>query len=194
MAQIEITPAAQGYLAGLLDKQDCEGIAIRLFVADPGTPRAETCIAYCRPGEEQADDEMLELDGFRAFIEQRSLPYLEDARVDYAEDRMGGQLTIRAPNSRMPQVRDDSPVEDKINYVLYNEINPGLAAHGGAVSLEEVVEGVAVLQFGGGCQGCGMVDVTLKEGVERTLMERIPELAGVRDVTDHSDRSHAYYR
>ncbi len=194
MAQIEITPAAQGYLAGLLDKQDCDGIAIRLFVADPGTPRAETCIAYCRPGEEQADDEVLELDGFRAFVEQRSLPYLEDGRVDYAEDRMGGQLTIRAPNSRMPQVREDSPVEDKINYVLYNEINPGLAAHGGVVSLEEIVEGVAVLQFGGGCQGCGMVDVTLKEGVERTLMERVPELAGVRDVTDHSDRSQAYYR
>jgi len=194
MAQIEITPAAQGYLAGLLDKQDCDGIAIRLFVADPGTPRAETCIAYCRPGEEQADDEVLELDGFRAFVEQRSLPYLEDGRVDYAEDRMGGQLTIRAPNSRMPQVREDSPVEDKINYVLYNEINPGLAAHGGVVSLEEIVDGVAVLQFGGGCQGCGMVDVTLKEGVERTLMERVPELAGVRDVTDHSDRSQAYYR
>ena len=194
MAQIEITPAAQGYLAGLLDKQDCGGIAIRLFVADPGTPRAETCIAYCRPGEEQADDEVLELDGFRAFVEQRSLPYLEDGRVDYAEDRMGGQLTIRAPNSRMPQVREDSPVEDKINYVLYNEINPGLAAHGGVVSLEEIVDGVAVLQFGGGCQGCGMVDVTLKEGVERTLMERVPELAGVRDVTDHSDRSQAYYR
>lgn len=194
MAQIEITPAAQGYLAGLLAKQDCDGIAIRLFVADPGTPRAETCIAYCRPGEEQADDELLELDGLRAYVERRSLPYLEDARVDYAEDRMGGQLTIRAPNSRMPQVREDSPVEDKINYVLYNEINPGLAAHGGVVSLEEVVEGVAVLQFGGGCQGCGMVDVTLKEGVERTLMERVPELAGVRDVTDHSDRSHAYYQ
>lgn len=194
MAQIEITPAAQGYLAGLLAKQDCDGMAIRLFVADPGTPRAETCIAYCRPGEEQADDQVLELDGFRAYVEQRSLPYLEDARVDYAEDRMGGQLTIRAPNSRMPQVRDDSPVEDKINYVLYNEINPGLAAHGGVVSLEEVVDGVAVLQFGGGCQGCGMVDVTLKEGVERTLMERVPELAGVRDVTDHSDRSHAYYQ
>ena len=193
MAQIEITPSAQGYLAGLLARQECEGIAVRLFVADPGTPRAETCIAYCRPGEEQPDDEVLQLDGLRAFVERRSLPYLEDAKVDFAEDRMGGQLTIRAPNSRMPQVREDSPIEDRINYVLYNEINPGLAAHGGQVSLEEVVEGVAVLQFGGGCQGCGMVDVTLKEGVERTLMERIPGLAGVRDVTDHSDRSKAYY-
>ena len=194
MAQIEITPSAQHYLAGLLAKQECEGIGIRLFVADPGTPKAETCIAYCRPGEEQSDDLVLELDGFRAHVERRSLPFLEDARVDYSEDRMGGQLTIRAPNSRMPQVRDDSPVEDKINYVLYNEVNPGLAAHGGMVTLVEVVDGFAVLQFGGGCQGCGMVDVTLKEGVERTLVERVPELAGVRDTTDHTDRSHAYYQ
>lgn len=194
MAQIDITPSAQHYLAGLLDKQDCPGIAIRLFVADPGTPKAETCIAYCRPGEEQSDDLVLELDGFRAHVERRSLPFLEDARVDYAEDRMGGQLTIRAPNSRMPQVRDDSPVEDKINYVLYNEVNPGLAAHGGMVTLVEVIDGFAVLQFGGGCQGCGMVDVTLKEGVERTLIERVPELAGVRDATDHTDRSQAYYQ
>ena len=107
---------------------------------------------------------------------------------------MGGQLTIRAPNSRMPQVRDDSPIEDRINYVLYNEVNPGLAAHGGMVTLVEVVDGFAVLRFGGGCQGCGMVDVTLKEGVERTLIERVPELAGVRDTTDHSDRSQAYYQ
>lgn len=194
MAQIEITASAQTYLAGLLAKQNCEGIAIRLFVADPGTPKAETCIAYCRPGEEQPDDQIMELDGLRAYMEKRSLPFLEDARIDYGEDRMGGQLTIRAPNSRMPRIGDDSPLEDKINYVLYNEINPGLAAHGGLVSLEEIVDDMAVLRFGGGCQGCGMVDVTLKEGVEKTLMERIPELAGVRDVTDHTDTSHAFYK
>ncbi len=194
MAQIEITPSAQAYLADLLAKQNCEGIAIRLFVADPGTPKAETCIAYCRPGEEQPDDQLMDLDGLRAHVEKRSLPFLEDAKVDYATDRMGGQLTIRAPNSRMPRISDDSPLEDKINYVLYNEVNPGLAAHGGQVSLEDIVDNVAVLQFGGGCQGCGMVDVTLKEGVEKTLMSRIPELTGVRDVTDHSDTSHAFYK
>ena len=85
-------------------------------------------------------------------------------------------------------------LEDKINYVLFNEVNPGLAAHGGNVSLLEVTEDRhAVLKFGGGCQGCSAVDMTLKEGVERTLCERIPELAGVRDLTDHSDNSNAYY-
>lgn len=194
MLNITITESAQAYLAELLAKQDCEGIGIRMFVTDPGTPKAETCIAYSRPGEEQGDDERLDLNGFTAWFERRSLPYLEDAKVDYAADKMGGQLTIRAPNSRMPKVSDDSPIEDKVNYVLYSEINPGLASHGGVVSLEEMDEGIAILRFGGGCQGCSAVDLTLKQGVESTLMERIPELKGVRDITDHTDRSQAYYK
>ncbi|MAZ87881.1 MAG: Fe/S biogenesis protein NfuA [Cellvibrionaceae bacterium] len=193
MVNATITDSAQEYLAELLAKQDCDGIAIRMFVANPGTPQAETCIAYCRPGEEQEGDVKVELEKILAYFEERSLPFLEDAKVDYSPDRMGGQLTIRAPNSKMPQVNDDSPIEDRINYVLYNEINPGLASHGGNVSLREYTEDhFAVLEFGGGCQGCSAVDMTLKEGVEKTLMEKIPGLAGVRDVTDHSDTSHAY--
>ncbi len=194
MATIEITDSAQEYLRGLLAKQECDGIGVRLFITDPGTPKAETCIAYCRPGEEQDDDVILELQGFRGFLEKRSIPFLEDARVDYAADRLGGQLSIRAPNSRTPKVGADSSIEDRINYILHSEVNPGLAAHGGKVSLEDIDDGVAVLQFGGGCQGCGMVDVTLKEGVQRTLMERVPELKGVRDITDHTDRSAAFYK
>jgi Fe/S biogenesis protein NfuA len=192
MTNIEITDSAVDYLGKLLAKQDCEGIGIRVFVSDPGTPSAETCIAYCRPGEEKEDDEVIELDGFNAYIEKRSLPFLEEAKVDFAEDRMGGQLTIRAPNSRLPRVSDDSPLEDKINYVLHSEINPGLAAHGGMVSLEDLTDDVAVLRFGGGCQGCGMVDVTLKHGVEKTLLEKVPELKGIRDATDHTDTTNAY--
>ena len=192
MLNITITESAQKYLADLLVKQDCEGIAIRMFASDPGTPKAETCIAYCRPGEEEEDDVVMELDGFKARFGHRSLPFLEEAKVDYSDDKFGGQLTIRAPNSRMPQVNDGSPVEDKINYVLHNDVNPGLASHGGVISLEEVVDDVAILRFGGGCQGCGMVDVTLKEGVEKTILEKIPELKGIRDVTDHTDRSQSY--
>lgn len=191
---VTITESAQEYLRELLEKQDCEGIAIRMFVSNPGTPNAETCIAYCRPGEEQEGDVLVEYEGINAYFEERSIPYLDEARVDYSSDKMGGQLTIRAPNSRMPKVTDDSPIEDRINYVLYSEINPGLAAHGGQVSLVEVTDDhYAVLKFGGGCQGCGMVDMTLKEGVEKTLREKIPELAGVKDITDHTDTSQAYY-
>ena len=190
---ITITETAQDYLAELLSKQE-DALGVRVFINQPGTPRAETCIAYCREGDVKPEDESVEYDKFTAWFEGRSLPYLEDALVDYAKDRMGGQLTIKAPNSRMPQVNDDSPIEDRINYLLYNEINPALAAHGGEVMLVEVTDDhFAVLQFGGGCQGCGMVDATLKGGVEKTLLEHLPQLAGVRDITDHSDHSNAYY-
>ncbi len=191
---ITITDPAIDYLAGLLDKQDGEVLGIRIFINDPGTPRAETCIAYCREEDVREDDVKVGFVKFDAFFEKRSENFLEDAVVDYDQDKMGGQLTIKAPNSKMPRVNDDSPIEDRINYVLYNEVNPALAAHGGEVSLIEVVEeGVAVLQFGGGCQGCGMVDATLKDGVEKTLLEQVVGLSSVRDVTDHSDRSNAYF-
>ena len=190
---ITITESAQEYLAELLSGQDAQGV--RVFINQPGTPRAETCIAYAREGDVRDDDEKTEYAKFNAWFEARSLPFLQDAVVDYTKDRMGGQLTIKAPNSKMPRLDEDSPIEDRINYLLYNEINPALAAHGGEVSLMEVTEDqFAVLQFGGGCQGCGMVDATLKGGVEKTLMEQLPQLAGVRDITDHTDRSSAYYR
>lgn len=192
---IEISESAQAYLRELLSKQEEAGVGIRVFVAQPGSPHAETCIAYCRPGEEQEGDIPVSYDGFTAWFEERSAPYLEEAVVDYQEDRMGGQLTIKAPNARVPKVGPDAPLEDRINYVLYNEINPGLASHGGMVTLVEVVEdNVAVLEFGGGCQGCAAVDITLKNGVERALLDQVPDLTAIRDVTDHTYTENAYYQ
>ncbi|MFG0585416.1 Fe-S biogenesis protein NfuA [Pseudomonas sp. zjy_9] len=194
MSTITITDAAHDYLAELLSKQDTPGIGIRIFITQPGTPYAETCIAYCKPGEQKPEDNAVGLASFTAWVDGVSEPFLEDAVVDYATDRMGGQLTIKAPNAKVPMVNEDSPLNERINYYLQTEINPGLASHGGQVSLVDVVdEGIAVLQFGGGCQGCGQADYTLKEGIEKTLLERIPELKGVRDVTDHSNRENAYY-
>lgn len=194
MAKIVFTDSAQDYLAELLAKQEVEGIGIRVFITQPGTPYAETCIAYCKPGEEKDEDIKMPLTHFTAHIEADSEPFLEDAFVDYAKDRMGGQLTIKAPNAKLPNITDDSPLDQKINYYLTTEINPGLASHGGNVALVEIDNDVAIMRFGGGCQGCSSADLTLKDGIERTLLERIPELKGVRDVTDHSKRENAFYK
>ena len=152
---ITVTPAAQEYLVNLLSKQDSEGMGVRIFVERPGTPNAECCMAYCAQGEQQDSDTKLELDGFNAYIDEDSVPFLEDAVIDYAKDRMGGQLTFRAPKSKVPQIDDNASVEQKVNYYLYSEINPQLAAHGGNVELVGLVEDdtIAVLKFGGGCQG-----------------------------------------
>lgn len=192
---IAITENAREYLRDLLDRQGSPGMGVRIFVERPGTPHAECCMAYCPPGEQEESDVRYEYDGFHAWIEGKSVRYLEDASIDFKKDSMGGQLTFRAPKSRVPDIGPDATLEERINHILYAEINPSLAAHGGNVQLLELTEDkVAILEFGGGCQGCSAVDMTLKSGVEKTLKERIPELSAVRDKTDHSVRDNAYFR
>ena len=190
-----ITPSAEDYLNDLLSSQDDDTDGIKIFVSEPGTPRAETCIAYAQKDEDFSSFRQINEFKFSLFLEEKSLEFLIDAVVDYSPDKFGGTLTIKAPNAKLPQIGDDASIEEKINYVLYSEINPGLAAHGGEVSLVEVLDGeTAILQFGGGCQGCGMVDLTLKDGVEKTLLEQVEGLKRVQDVTDHSFRENAYYK
>jgi len=192
---INITKSAEEYLAKLIQDKNETDLSIRIFISDPGTPKAETCLAYCKPEEAMPDDMILNLDLINVNIEKRSIPFLKDAEVNFDNDTFGGQLTIKAPNARLPNISPDSPVEDRINYVIYNEINPMLESHGGEVSLVEFNdENIAVLQFGGGCQGCGMVDVTLKDGIEKTLIDQIPEVKAVKDLTDHSINDNAYYK
>ena len=192
---ITITKTAEDYLAKLIADKNEPGTAVRVFISDPGTANAETCLAYCKPDELVASDTLISLPMLSVYVEERSIPFLLDAEVNYDVDNFGGQLTIKAPNARLPNISPDSPPEDRVNYVIYNEINPMLESHGGLVSLLEITDDkFAILQFGGGCQGCGMVDVTLKDGIEKTLLEQLPELAGVRDMTDHSMDENAFYR
>jgi Fe/S biogenesis protein NfuA len=195
MDEMNITSSAQDYLADLLSNQEEDTKGIKIFVSEPGTPRAETCIAYAKQDEDFSEFRLIEEFDFSLYLEEKSIDFLKDAEVDYSPDKFGGTLTIKAPNAKLPQISKDASIEDKINYVLYSEINPGLASHGGEVSLIEVLnEETAILQFGGGCQGCGMVDLTLKDGVEKTLLEQVEGLKNVKDVTDHSYRENAYYK
>lgn len=198
-SNMSITPAAQEYLRDLLAKQNIDGIGVRIFVENAGTPRAECCMAYSAPDEVNPTDLKTEYPDFPAYIDAPSVPYLKDAVIDYNKDRFGGQLTFKAPNSKVPRVGEDASLEERIAYVLQAEINPSLAAHGGNVALAELYTDeehglTAVLQFGGGCQGCSAVDMTLKQGVETTLKAQIPELARVIDKTDHTKREGAYFK
>ena len=195
MEELTITESAEKYLEDLLGSQEKDTTGIKIFVSEPGTPRAETCIAYAKEDESFDDYLLIEELSFSLYIENQSIEFVKDAVVDYSPDKFGGTLTIKAPNAKLPQIKENASMEEKINYVLYSEINPSLASHGGEVSLVEVLDKeTAVLQFGGGCQGCGMVDLTLKDGVEKTLLDQVEGLKGVMDVTDHSYRENAYYK
>lgn len=190
---IEITEGAQEHFTGLLASQDV-GTGIRVFVVNPGTPHAECGVSYCPTEAVEKDDLKMTLDAFNVYVDHDSIPYLEEAVIDYQKDDMGGQLTLKAPNAKARKVDDDAPAIDRIRYLLESEINPQLASHGGQVTLAEFTDdGIAVLQFGGGCQGCGQVDLTLSEGIEKTLTQKIPEVKGVKDITEHEQGDNPYY-
>ncbi|OFI33048.1 Fe-S biogenesis protein NfuA [Alteromonas lipolytica] len=191
---ISISKEAQGHFVKLLAKQE-EGTNIRVFVVNPGTSSAECGVSYCPPDAVEPSDTRLPFDGFDAVVDEESAPYLEAAEIDYVTDQMGSQLTLKAPNAKARKVADDAPLVERINYMIESEVNPQLANHGGQVVLLEVTEdGYAVLQFGGGCNGCSMVDVTLKEGIEKQMLEEFAgEIKGVRDATEHQSGEHSYY-
>lgn len=194
MSNITISDAAQAHFRKLLDQQE-EGTNIRIFVVNPGTPGAECGVSYCPPNAVEATDTEVKFNLFSAFIDDISLPFLDEAEIDYVTDPMGSQLTLKAPNAKMRKVADDAPFIERLDYVIQTQINPQLASHGGRITLIEVTEDkIAVLQFGGGCNGCSMVDVTLKDGIEKQLLAQFPEeLNGVRDVTEHQRGEHSYY-
>jgi Fe/S biogenesis protein NfuA len=191
---ITISEDAQAHFGKLLSKQEA-GTNIRVFVVNPGTSTAECGVSYCPPDAVEETDIKLPFNGFDAVVDAESAPYLEAAEIDYVTDQMGSQLTLKAPNAKAKKVADDAPLVERINYLLEAEINPQLANHGGQVMLVEVTEdGYAILQFGGGCNGCSMVDVTLKEGIEKQMLEQFSgELKGVRDATEHESGEHSYY-
>jgi Fe/S biogenesis protein NfuA len=194
---IEVTQAAEDFLADLVQKQDAAHLGIQVEVSDGGAPDAQIGMSFLEL--DQAQDGFTSIatrnPALRLFTRTANGVWLEGGRMDFRENDTGGTIVVDAPNLHVPRIGEDSSIEERINYILMSEVNPGLRSHGGRVSLVDLVDdNVAVLQFGGGCQGCGMVDVTLKQGVERTLLEKIPELTAVRDVTDHSQRENAYYQ
>ncbi|MDP4530329.1 Fe-S biogenesis protein NfuA [Alkalimonas delamerensis] len=191
---IAISESAQSHFVKLLEKQP-EGTHIRVFVVNPGTASAECGVSYCPPDSVEATDLQLPFTGFSAVVDAESQPFLVDAEIDFVTDQMGSQLTLKAPNAKVRKVSDDAPLRERVQYMIDAEINPQLANHGGNVRVVELnTDGVVVLQFGGGCNGCAQVDLTLKEGIEKELLNRFAgELTGVKDVTEHQRGEHSYY-
>ncbi len=191
---ITITESAQSHFAKLLAQQP-EGTNIRVFVVNPGTQNAECGVSYCPPEAVEATDTEYPFSGFSAYVDELSLPFLEEAVIDFVTDKMGSQLTLKAPNAKMRKVSDDASLMERVEYALQTQVNPQLVSHGGHVRLISISDdGVALVQFGGGCNGCSMVDVTLKEGIEKELLAQFAgELTAVRDSTEHDRGEHSYY-
>ena len=190
---ITLSESAQEHFSKLVEQQGIADLGIRLRAVNPGTPKGDCHLEFCEPADLDGTEWEIVCRGFSLFVDASSRMYLDGASIDFDRSPTGGQLTIRAPGLRGSPPAEDASIVERVRYVLESEINPQLASHGGRVSLREVTaEGVVVLQFGGGCHGCGMVDATLRGGVERTLKERVPGVTRVADATDHSTGTNPY--
>jgi Fe/S biogenesis protein NfuA len=107
---------------------------------------------------------------------------------------MNNPNTPATPTMAAPKGDLSGPLADQIQTVLEQQVNPAIASHGGGAELVSVDGTIAYLKLMGGCQGCGMAQVTLRQGIERILMEAIPDLSGVIDVTDHASGTDPYYQ
>jgi Fe/S biogenesis protein NfuA len=148
------------------------------------------------PLSDQTPDQVVERHGsLSVLMPEKDVPNLTGASLNLTDDG----LAMENPNTPSPRIQAPKgdltgPLADRVATVLEETVNPAIAMHGGAAQLVSVDGSVAYLQLSGGCQGCGMAQVTLKQGIERILLDAIPELTEVVDVTDHAAGTDPYYQ
>lgn len=192
---IQISESAQSHFRKLIEREAIPGLGVRLSAIRPGTPTADVRLEFAEPGELVGDEWAIDCEGFTLWLDGASTRYLDGAEIDYETRATGGQLQIRAPKIKGEAPADSASLVERVRWIVEHEINPQLAQHRGHVSVEQVTAaGEVYLRFGGGCHGCGMVDVTLKQGIEKTLMSKVQGVTAVRDATDHDTGTAPYIR
>ena len=187
---IQITELARNQVLELMRAEGQSDVMLRFGVTGRGPGGFQYKLGFVSASEQTADDRVIEAgDGLRLLIDTKSAELVNGTTIDFVDGPEGQGFRIDNPN---PLWTDE--LSQSVQKVFDEEINPQVASHGGWVSLLEVKDDVAYIQLGGGCQGCGMVDVTLKQGIEVVLKERVPQIREIVDTTDHAGGNNPYYR
>ena len=186
---LTITEKAQEMLGEFADSAD-EGVELilRVEIVGRGPKGFQYDLQFVGREDSKEDDIVLDIDGMSVLVAARSAQYLEGTTLDYKETLMGGGFSFDNPN---PLWVDE--LSKAVAEIIASEVNPVVASHGGHVDLVGVDDGKAIIAFGGGCQGCGMVDVTLKQGVEVMIKDNVPGISEVIDATDHAAGTNPFY-
>ena len=186
---LTITEKAQEMLGEFADSAD-EGVELilRVEIVGRGPKGFQYDLQFVGREDSKEDDIQLDIDGMSVLVAARSAQYLEGTTLDYKETLMGGGFSFDNPN---PLWVDE--LSKAVAEIIASEVNPVVASHGGHVDLVGVDDGKAIIAFGGGCQGCGMVDVTLKQGVEVMIKDNVPGSSEVIDATDHAAGTNPFY-
>jgi Fe/S biogenesis protein NfuA len=151
-------------------------------------------MAIIEPDEREPGDLEHDAGGFPVVVDPESARMLEGTSIDWVESLQGSGFRFENPNLRpLGSTPPVGPLADRVQQVIDERINPGVAGHGGQVRLVEIRDNVVYVTMGGGCQGCGMASVTLTHGIEEMIREAAPEIVDVVDVTDHAAGTNPYY-
>ena len=193
---IEITDEAHAQLVTLRDEEpEKERLGLRLEVLAAPGEEFKYDLSFEIVTQAAFSDEVRTINGLKVIIPLQSYEHINGAVLDFS-DRQG--LIIRNPNKPPAAVIEGLVTDDEISAaveaVIATDVNPSLAAHGGFVTfVGHDGEGIAYLTMGGGCHGCSMSKMTMLEGVQTTLVEQVPAIAKVRDITDHATGANPYY-
>jgi Fe/S biogenesis protein NfuA len=197
---IEITDAAVDKIKSLIDSRERGELAVRVVLrgALPGG-KYQSEFKFVEPSEATSDDLVQDTGKFKLLISNVAAKAIKGAKVDFNEERYAAGFNIEYPtrimNNPAAERRQDwqDPVAIKVQELIDAQINPGIAAHGGWVVMEDYEDNTVYLEMGGGCQGCSLSAVTLREGIEELIRHNVPEVQDIVDVTDHVAGETPYY-
>lgn len=191
--EIQFTETARERIRAFLREEDAE-LSVRVRVRSPSPVAPQYEMALIEPEEREPEDRVLDQDGFQVVVDPESGSLLDGARIDWVDTLEESGFKFENPNIKpLGSEPLEGPLAERVQRVLDERINPGIASHGGRVSLVDVRDNVVYLRMGGGCQGCGMANVTLSQGIRRILKEAVPEIVGIEDVTNHAAGTNPYY-
>ncbi|MEW6753665.1 MAG: NifU family protein [Candidatus Latescibacterota bacterium] len=188
---LKITPAAEQKVASLIQANDKEIAGLRVVARARSPFKVDYRLAFTTQEQVKPQDSRLPFSGFNVYVDPESEKLLDRATVDYVEGVMGSGFKIDREDKVPAELK--GTLAERVLTVIEEQINPAVASHGGHVTLMDVQESVVYVELGGGCQGCGMAKVTLKQGIEKMIREALPEVTEVVDITDHALGSNPYY-
>jgi Fe/S biogenesis protein NfuA len=196
---IAITEAARRRVIEVRAREhEPDGLALWVEVVGAAGAAYTYDMSFLRTDEIDPTDDVVDTGPLLIVVPRTSAGYLDGATIAL-DDRLGGNLVIDNPNSPSPAIPGledavlDGTVAERVSQVVDRYVNPAIAAHGGSCEVVSVVGDAVNVRLGGGCTGCGMAAVTLRQGIEAAIRSSVPEIARVVDVTDHASGTNPYF-
>ncbi len=192
--ELNVTERAQNVVRAFMEQSEGELNALRINAHPGGAGGSRFELTLVAESDKTEDDVQVELDEFSVLVSRESADRLDGATVDFVERVNESGFEIRPARSG-PRVEGppEGELAEKVKDVLDAQVNPAVSAHGGEIVLVDVQGSEIFIEMGGGCQGCALSRMTLKQGVERMVRQAIPEVTAVHDVTDHTSGDNPFY-